>query len=104
LARAGHASSLDGLGGLPLGIDPGVDYPQHKITLLPGDRLLFYTDGLSEAFSKSHELFGTDAIDAALLAGGDASTILKTVLAEVARHTGDAPATDDRTVLAMRVR
>jgi sigma-B regulation protein RsbU (phosphoserine phosphatase) len=104
MARDGHVSSLDGLAGIPLGIDSGVDYPRHQLALRPGDRLIFYTDGLSEAFSPTHELFGTDRLDAACLADGDASGMLNAVLADLARHTGGAPATDDRTVLAMRVR
>ncbi len=36
-------------GGLPLGIEEGTDYKVARIELLPGDMLVFYTDGLTEA-------------------------------------------------------
>ncbi|MDP9067722.1 MAG: SpoIIE family protein phosphatase [Actinomycetota bacterium] len=38
-----------GEGGLPLGIEEGTDYKVARIDLLPGDMLVFYTDGLTEA-------------------------------------------------------
>jgi sigma-B regulation protein RsbU (phosphoserine phosphatase) len=33
-------------------------YTEHEITLQPGDRLYLYTDGVTEAMNKEHELFG----------------------------------------------
>lgn len=58
-ANAGHpfpwlvqqgepARMLDDAYGLPLGFDANVEYEEHGLTLLPNDRLLFYTDGLLE--------------------------------------------------------
>ena len=36
-------------GGLPLGVEEGMDYKVARIDLAPGDMLVFYTDGLTEA-------------------------------------------------------
>jgi sigma-B regulation protein RsbU (phosphoserine phosphatase) len=92
-------------GGLPLGIDAIVHYPQQSRILQPGDRLLFYTDGVSEAFNFGREQFGTDAMDAALVASdGDASALLARVLAELKLHSGEVPLADDRTLLAICVK
>jgi sigma-B regulation protein RsbU (phosphoserine phosphatase) len=100
-----HAvTSLDGSGALPLGIDPIVNYPEHHVVLQSGDRLLFYTDGVSEAFNSAREQFGTDAMDAALMNGsGSAQALLDAVLAFLKRHEGSTPLADDRTLLAICV-
>jgi sigma-B regulation protein RsbU (phosphoserine phosphatase) len=52
--------SLVGLGatGLPLGIDVGIPIEDASVTLEPGDRLVLYTDGVTEATSATDELFG----------------------------------------------
>ena len=87
-----------------MGIDQTAEYPQHRLTLHPGDRMLFYTDGVSEAFNSAREQFGTDSMDAAFLANtGDASSLLNAVLADLQRHTGETPLADDRTLLAVCV-
>lgn len=103
--RDGRAVTLNNEGGLPLGINAIVQYPENRVTLRSGDRLLFYTDGISEAFNPAREQFGTDSLDAALLACDcDAQTLLNAVLADLRRHSGDVPLADDRTLLAMCVR
>jgi hypothetical protein len=45
-------------GGLVLGVFPDAGYPTGELPLDPGDRLIVYTDGLTEAFSPSGEWFG----------------------------------------------
>ena len=44
--------------GMPLGIFPGTQYEQNQVTLEPGDRLLLYSDGLTEAHNRAGEMFG----------------------------------------------
>lgn len=105
LARNGKVTELDGKAGLPLGIDSPEAYPEHHIKLHSGDRLLFYTDGVSEAFNANHDLFGTDGLDAALLGDSpDAAGVIREVLANLSRYCGDIPAADDRTLLAVCLR
>lgn len=66
LASAGHLSpylngrEIDVPGALPLGIAPGADYDAASLTLAPGDRLTFVSDGVVEAQSRTGELFGFD--------------------------------------------
>jgi len=66
IANAGHippyrnGHELDVEGSLPLGITDDVDYPTQTITLAPGDRLTFLTDGVPEATNPAKELFGFD--------------------------------------------
>ncbi len=81
-ARAGHnpprlvrnrrVLSLDGHGGLPLGILEEHSYEQSSVELQPGDLLLLYTDGITEAAAplktgEERELFGVERLDALLL-------------------------------------
>jgi serine phosphatase RsbU (regulator of sigma subunit)/anti-sigma regulatory factor (Ser/Thr protein kinase) len=66
-ANAGHdlpyrhgGSGVDELRatGMPLGLLPGMGYEQKEILLAPGDRVLFYSDGLVEAHSPTGDMFG----------------------------------------------
>jgi serine phosphatase RsbU (regulator of sigma subunit) len=47
-------------GSLPLGIKDEADYRTQTITLRPGDRLMFMTDGVVEATNRAKEMFGFD--------------------------------------------
>ncbi len=54
-------------GGMPLGVEPSSEYVDGHVCMDPGDRLLLYTDGLSEA-RRGTELFGIERTEAALAA------------------------------------
>lgn len=114
---------LDQASALPLGIVDTQLYTQATIRLEPGDLLLLYTDGITEASapigsaSRSAtplELFGTDRLDRVLrecleAARGSSSRgsndlaakALECVRAEVATFTGNAPPSDDQTLIAI---
>ena len=57
----GECSRLDA-GGTVLGAFPHNEYAQGEIQLQEGDRVLFFTDGLSEAVDKSNEQFGEERL------------------------------------------
>jgi serine phosphatase RsbU (regulator of sigma subunit) len=89
---------------LPLGLIGGTSYTQTAIQLEPGDLLLLYTDGVSEAYDETGAQLGLERLlsiarnlptDSALAAG-------KGLLAAVARFRGAAPVADDETVLTLR--
>jgi phosphoserine phosphatase RsbU/P len=49
--------------GIPPGLfDPGVAYGTSTITIEPGDSVLFFTDGISEAFNSKDESFGLEQL------------------------------------------
>jgi hypothetical protein len=66
IANAGHlppylnGRELELEGSLPLGAAPVIDFSSRIITLEPGDRLIFLTDGVVEAMNSQNELFGFD--------------------------------------------
>jgi phosphoserine phosphatase RsbU/P len=89
---------------LPLGIIAGTSYSQTAIQMEPGDLLLLYTDGVSEAYDESGMQLGLERLlsiarnlptESAVAAG-------KGLLSAVARFRGAAPTTDDETVVALQ--
>ncbi len=87
-----------------VGLLPLLEVEDQSMELRPGDRLVFYTDGVTEAFDATQQLFG----DARLLdelgrtSGDDAKATVETLLAAVRRHAGATPQSDDLTILATR--
>lgn len=84
IANAGHLSPyLDGKeialpGALPLGIAGGGQYELTNLTLNPGSRLTFHTDGVVEAQNPQKELFGFDRTQA--ISGQSAAEIAQTAV------------------------
>ena len=84
---------------LPLGIMRGMAFTRQETTLRPNDALFLYTDGLTEAENASHELFGEERVDEALHCWRSAEDHLKAISAAVSAFVGDAPQSDDLTML-----
>ena len=49
-------------GGLPLGCDPQKAYDQLEVNLLPGDEVILYTDGISEAMNANGDVYGASTV------------------------------------------
>src|SRR5262249_24583749 len=96
--------SLDGVNGVPLGIVENETYAEATRSLRPGDLVVFYTDGISEAFSDTGEMFGVERMDEVLAeASGSAQEVVEAILGAVGRFSGSRPPGDDRTLIAARV-
>ncbi|MFO1475552.1 MAG: SpoIIE family protein phosphatase [Verrucomicrobiota bacterium] len=89
--------------GTALGFEPGLEFTRTELTLQPGDAMVFYTDGVSEAFNPGEECYGTDRLlaDAAQFAGKPAEAIATGVLKQVRAFAGTAKQSDDIAVLAL---
>ncbi len=76
--------------GMPLGLMPGMSYEEKETVLVPGESILFYTDGLTEAHNPQGEMFGTPRLRSLLsehpIGGADLSV---TLLEELERFTGE---------------
>lgn len=102
--RSGAMSSLDAVSDIPLGIMPDVSYEAATSTAEPGDQVIFYTDGITEAASPEGELFGVERLDQVLEnCHLTAQGLIQAVLDAVADFTHNAPPGDDRTILVARV-
>jgi serine phosphatase RsbU (regulator of sigma subunit) len=72
--------------------------------LKPGDLLLVFSDGFSEAMNPEGEFLGDQRILSVVLEhrGKTVPAIITALLRSAAAHSGAAPQSDDRTVLAIR--
>jgi sigma-B regulation protein RsbU (phosphoserine phosphatase) len=115
IARAGHplpilyrssektAVEIPCEGVFAMGWDPYPQVPITEIEIAPGDRLLFYTDGVSERFSERQELYGTMRLLRQLetIDTDDPAKILDGIVDDLARFAGDRPADDDQAMLLL---
>ncbi len=101
LRRSGTAVSLNE-GGAPLGIFPDRNYGDAEVQLEPGDRLILYTDGLTEATDSNGQEFGeSKLVDLGILnVALDASHLLEAIMKEVASFSGGSFQDDFTLVVA----
>ena len=105
-ARTREVALLEGLGdSFPLGILDTADYQETEFPLEPGDKVIFYTDGVVEAMNKKQEIFGFERFQEVVRnAGGlPADALLQEIAAQVAAFVKDAPQHDDLTVIVVAV-
>jgi sigma-B regulation protein RsbU (phosphoserine phosphatase) len=90
-------------GGVPLGIQTDARYDTGSLTLLPGDRLVVYTDGVVEAVSPAGEEFGQERLESLLRAPQPATAAgtLAGLIAAVDAFTGDTSRLDDVTCIVL---
>ncbi len=97
-------TSLDEAQTLPLGIMQHVDFADHTLRLSPGDQIIFYTDGITEAMNPSGELFGLDRLDRVLEdCSQDADELISAVLNAVDSFGSGRSPDDDRTILIAKI-
>jgi sigma-B regulation protein RsbU (phosphoserine phosphatase) len=88
---------------LVVGILDGVPYPAVTLNLGPGDRLVAFSDGVTEAEDSAGGMFGEERLRETLDAcrRQDAAGMVEAVRAAIERFVGDAPQSDDITLLAL---
>jgi serine phosphatase RsbU (regulator of sigma subunit) len=89
--------------GMPLGIMPQMNYEEKESVLVPGEGVLFYTDGLVEAHNSQGEMFGTPRLRSLLSERPEAGRGLSaTLMEELERFTGKGwEQEDDITLLTL---
>jgi sigma-B regulation protein RsbU (phosphoserine phosphatase) len=107
--RGDSILSIDGAGGVPMGILGGHHYDQATVQLKPGDLLLLYTDGITEATAPQNgkdrrDLFGLERLDTLLQECKSCSPAecIEKICAAVRAFSQNAPPTDDQTLIAIR--
>jgi serine phosphatase RsbU (regulator of sigma subunit)/predicted ester cyclase len=98
-----HAATDLSARGMPLGLMPGMSYEENETVLVPGESVLFYTDGLIEAHNPQGEMFGTPRLRSLLSERTEGGRGLSaTLLEELERFTGEAwEQEDDVTLLTL---
>jgi GAF domain-containing protein/anti-sigma regulatory factor (Ser/Thr protein kinase) len=99
-----HAGQTDRLTrtGMALGVDRDIEISQKVIHLAPGDGVLFYTDGVTEAFSEEGALFGEERLRSAVNTDATASGLLDIIDAQLDDFMGELPPADDITMVSLK--
>ncbi len=100
VVRGGSVEPVGEPGPLP-GALPGPSWSSGGVTLRPGDALVIYTDGITEAVGDNNERFGDRRLSDVLAAGGSAQELVDRVLAALEEFSAGAPR-DDLAMLALR--
>ena len=89
--------------GIPLGILEDKTWGQKVVKLAPGDVLVFYTDGITEAQNEQGMFFGEDRLLESMRTnlGRSAQDIRDAIVADVQRFVGDTPQVDDIALMVL---
>jgi len=99
----GSSTVLPQTNGIALGIMPDIKYEQNSVTLSPGDALVLYTDGVTEAMNAQNEEFEMERLCAVLSehCSCDVREINQAVFQAVQGFAGDMPQFDDMTCMTL---
>jgi sigma-B regulation protein RsbU (phosphoserine phosphatase) len=93
-------------GGMPLGVFEDAKFGERELQLKPGETLLVYTDGVTEAMNQAKDLFGEDRLEKAVTGVAHLSPekIAERVIEQVEGFVLEAERSDDITLLAIQRR
>ena len=90
-------------GGLALGCFESFPFEENQVDLNPGDRLVVFSDGISEAMNRANEEFSEARVcELAVAHRGAAAELIETILQSVNAHAGDRPQMDDMTLVVVQ--
>ncbi|HUI09723.1 MAG TPA: SpoIIE family protein phosphatase [Bacteroidota bacterium] len=92
--------------GFLLGMMDDMEYDVHKVTLRPGDTILLYTDGVTEAMNGNAELFAESRLVEALARsnGAPLPEMLRGIQDDILKFAAGTTQSDDITMLALQYR
>lgn len=104
-AASGQLQTLSRTG-MVLGIDPEAFFDQRALAMNPGDFILLYTDGLTDAIDAEENAFGMDRLQEVILANRTASAeeLINEIEDALFAHMGDTTPIDDVTLLLLKRR
>jgi serine phosphatase RsbU (regulator of sigma subunit) len=90
--------------GMPLGLMPDATYSSNEAALGPGDTLVLYTDGITEAANPAEEEFGRERLGKCCVEyrGLPVDSLAETIHETVDRFVKGVPYHDDRTLVVVR--
>jgi sigma-B regulation protein RsbU (phosphoserine phosphatase) len=103
---AGGGSFLREPRGMMLGVMEDIEYSDGQACMAPGDSLMFYTDGVTEAENSSGEFYTETRLEGVLTRGGEMGVARATagVLEDVRTFTAGVEQADDITLLSLQFR
>jgi sigma-B regulation protein RsbU (phosphoserine phosphatase) len=91
--------------GTPLGVMEQGDYRSRRAQLAPGDALVIFTDGVTEATDRNEQLYGYQRLEELLArcrACDESTRIVQTIMGGVKDFVQDTPQSDDIAILCVR--
>ncbi|MEZ0171345.1 SpoIIE family protein phosphatase [Microvirga sp. TS319] len=107
VSASGAARYLDGTGDMALAVMEDQGYRAERLTLMPGDLLVTFTDGITEAFNPENEAFGEERLKDLCLREREAPSVqvlMQRAYGALTDFVRDAEQSDDITWLALRRR
>ena len=92
--------------GLPLGLFDDADYDEFTFNAKPGDKFVFFSDGILDARNEAGELFGRSRVEeiVAKSDGISAEDLVNSLFDAVAEHASGVETFDDQTVVVIKVK
>ena len=99
----GSSTMLPLTGGIALGVVGDIEYQQELVQLAPGETLVLYTDGITEAMNEVGEEFGLERLYDVLASNpaNDPQEVNRNIFEAVRAFAGDTPQSDDITCLTL---
>ncbi|MBN1265363.1 MAG: SpoIIE family protein phosphatase [Anaerolineales bacterium] len=90
--------------GIVLGVVEIAQFEQKTVYMQPGDAIVFFTDGVTDAVDTQKNLYGQEQLVECLQSCGnqDADRILESILDRIDQYSGSAPRSDDLTMVVAR--
>ena len=87
----------------PLGILDEADYEETQLKMEPGDKIVYYTDGIVEAMNKNEDMYGFDRLNEVVQSSPaeNAEDLMNDIIRSVSDFTGAAPQHDDLTIIVV---
>jgi len=103
IGKNGHVTRLES-SGFCLGMFAGAAYETGKVELSPGDMVVLYTDGITEARNMNNQEFGEDTLTTLLKKSlkQPAAKVVEKIMAEVTNFSAGAPPMDDMTFVVIK--
>jgi sigma-B regulation protein RsbU (phosphoserine phosphatase) len=104
LRTAGSIEPVNDKPAMPLGVRAGAVYQERTVPLRPDDTVFVFSDGVTEAMNGAGELYGNERLQSDLCAASALTPgeIVRAIKAKLNLFAGDAPKSDDVTMLALR--
>jgi phosphoserine phosphatase RsbU/P len=103
VSSTGEVTELEDVGGLLMGKFSFATYQSKTIQLQPGDRIVTFTDGITEAENDDQDQYEEERLMEFLAANAEkpVTPLVKSLFLEVLKFAGAAPQSDDITALAV---
>jgi phosphoserine phosphatase RsbU/P len=104
LSGEGEIRVLPTTGDTILGFFEDLNYQTKSVQLTPGEHILLYTDGVTEAFNYKEEVYGEEQLEHLLrtFRGKDPEAVVNAIVQDVNKYAVGVPQSDDITLLLLK--